>query len=358
VHAELLDRWRRVCEAVGLVERINTVTGPTVVVPRLRRAELGPPLALRVELLPGQVPADVEQLGHRIAPAFGARRLRCSPIESMIVLLELLPADPLSAVVPLELRTDHLITLGRDDSGADVLADPVSMPHAVVQGATRSGKSALLYAVLAQLARRPHTLVAGSDPAGVLWRPWAGRPGASLRVSGLGDVEQHAVMLDALTAQMDSRITQMPDDRDTSALGPDCPLIVCTLDEYAGLLRRAGAKTTLLGGRIRAAVARLLAEGHKAGIRMILVTQRADADVLGGFERSQCELRISFRADGDGTKMLHAGLAPAQLAEHASAPAGVALLTRPGSPTQRLRAPWLGGYAQYRDAVQRGGDSE
>ena len=40
----------------------------------------------------------------------------------------------------------------------------------VVQGVTRSSKSGWTYGALAQMAGRPELLIAGCDPAGLLWR--------------------------------------------------------------------------------------------------------------------------------------------------------------------------------------------
>ncbi len=72
-------------------------------------------------------------------------------------------------------------------------------------------------------------------------------------------------------------------------------------------------------------VARLLSESRKAGMRVLLVCQRADATVIGGFERGQASHAISFRVDADGQRMLHRDADPATVAAHAVADPGIGL---------------------------------
>ncbi|OLM28244.1 hypothetical protein Ae717Ps2_6731c [Pseudonocardia sp. Ae717_Ps2] len=61
-----------------------------------------------------------------------------------------------------------------------------------------------------------------------------------------------------------------------------------------------------IGKRIRALIGRLLAEGAKAGYRLVLIVQRAEAAIVGAFERAMCSLRISFRTDNRASvELLH-----------------------------------------------------
>lgn len=346
----ILGLWPRACEGAGLCHEVDTVSGATVTTPRIVDVTLGPPLILIVRLLPGHVPADAVEVAYRIGAAFGARTTRCTPHGPTHVRFEFRADDPLAAEIPLlEVPGTHL---GRSEDGDDLVDDWARMPHTVVQGVTRSGKSGWLYAQLAQLARRDHTVVAGSDPSGLLWRPWAAHRDPGLRVGGLASVEAHAALLERLIADMDRRIKLIPPDRDTVELGPSNPLLVVVLEEYPGLLRAADAADRKLGARVRAGVSRLLAEGHKAGVRVVIVAQRAESNVIGGFERAMCGLRLSFRVDNaDSLRLLHPGAAVDRLDEHMSAPAGVALLTGPGAGLVRIRGPWIGGYPAYTTAV-------
>jgi DNA segregation ATPase FtsK/SpoIIIE-like protein len=231
--------------------------------------------------------------------------------------------------------------------------DWTSAAHVVIQGATRSGKTTGLYSVLAQLAKTPDVEVTGCDPTGLLLGPWAARRGLVASSVGTANPAAHVATLEALTATMDARIAGIPSGRDTVAIGPRCPLLVVVLEEYPGLLRVLDADRQL-GKLARAAVARLLGEGAKAGLRVVLVAQRAEASIIGGYERGQASHALSFRVAGrDTVAMLHADAAADVVAAHATAPAGVALLFAPGTPLRRLRAPHVT-YAEYVAAVAEG----
>ncbi|MBJ7452925.1 MAG: hypothetical protein JHC71_12710, partial [Blastococcus sp.] len=245
------------------------------------------------------------------------------------------------------------LLLGRDEQGCDVTASPRDLPHLVVQGQTRSGKSAWCYALLAQLAPRPEVLLAGVDPTGLLLRPFAGSRHAQLQAVGLADPARVVAVLEHLVAELDRRVATIDPRADQVATGPSCPVIVVVLEEWPGVLRvldqldpKGAARTA------RAAVSRLLAEGHKAGLRVVLVCQRADAAVIGGAERANLGGRLSFRVDNaDAVRMLHPSAGPEVIAEHTAAPPGVALLELPDRPVARVRAPWIGGYGPYVDLV-------
>lgn len=355
-HAVEVDRlrwaWRCAAEGTGLSRRVDTPTGPTISVPVVERAEPGPPMRFIVRLLPGQLPADVVAAGGRIAPALGADRLRVRAHGHGRVLVELAHGDPLArALQPAEFPSGLAgLVFGRSEDGATIAADPATLPHTAVQGATTAGKSGLLRWLLVQLAARPDVHVIGSDPSGSLWRPWPASPD---RVSGLADPELHAAVLERAVAEMDRRLADLPADSDRVRTGPDLPLWFIVAEEWPGALRAADQASKDVGRRLRAAMSRLLAEGHKAGCRVVLLCQRADASILGGFERANLGLRISFRVEREGLRMFHAG--PDDVLErHLSAPAGVALLTGPGTALARLRVPWLE-YGAYCTTVRLAG---
>ena len=100
-------------------------------------------------------------------------------------------------------------------------------------------------------------------------------------------------------------------------------------------------------------IGRLLAEGAKAGYRLVLIVQRAEATIVGAFEREMCSLRVSFCTDNRASvELLHPG-APAEIADqHTVVRSGVALMSAPGDELTRFRAPYLGGYPAYVAAVR------
>lgn len=122
---------------------------------------------------------------------------------------------------------------------------------------------------------------------------------AEWQVSGLADLDAHEALLQRLVDEMDARIADLPADRDVLGVSEDLRLLVVVLKELAGLLRALDAAKTHdsdPGKRVRMLMGRLLAEGAKVGIRVIILVQRAEAGVVGAFERARCSLRISFRA--------------------------------------------------------------
>lgn len=349
----LIWAWRLACEGAGLCRSVDTPTGATVSTPKVTGVRLGRRPQLVVALQPGQLVGDVRAAAHRIAPALGGVALRVEPRGLVHVLVTVLDVDPLAAAVPLAGGVG--VHLGRDEGGDDLRLDPVELPHTICQGVTRSGKSVWTYGLLSQLAHRPDVLVAGCDPTGLLFRPFAGSRHAPWQSAGLADPGAHEKVLAGLVDEMDARIAALPADRDVLDVSPDRPLLVVVLEEYPGLLRVLDAAATRddkPGARVRALVSRLLAEGAKAGVRVVILAQRAEASVVGAFERAMCSLRISFRCDNRASvELLHPGAPPALADAHTTALPGVALVSRPGYELARVRAPYLGGYPQYVAAV-------
>ncbi|MEJ2860560.1 hypothetical protein [Actinomycetospora flava] len=346
--------WRHAAEGAGITRTVRVAAGQTVIVPPLVSVSAGAPLVLIVRLLPGQLPADVRAVADRLAPALGATCLRIAALSDGVhVRLELLDADPLDT--PFVLPPPHELPdgfLGIDEGGADLGIPWPRRTHAVVQGSTGSGKSWWLYGALSAHAGDPLVTVAGIDPSGLLWRPWTGLDGAELRVSGLaGDLTEHVAALEALCSRMDERLAVLPDDRDQLDPTTDLPLVVVVLEELPGFYAAADLVDRKLGQRVRGLVGRLLAEGRKVAYRVVIVCQRADAAIVGGAVRAQAQLRLSFRVEPDGFRMLH----PVDVVdpdEHEWAPSGVAVLSAPGLGTLRLRAGALP-YDQYVARVRR-----
>ncbi|MFR9803648.1 hypothetical protein ACL02T_15265 [Pseudonocardia sp. RS010] len=341
----LTDAWDRACRGAGLVRKVETVSGTTEVPPKVVMVDLTK-RTLSVRLEPGMTANDVRTLAPRIAPYLGAWGLRVEPIgNGDSVVVSLLASDPLGRG-PLAFVNGGPILIGASDDGERlVVDDPADIGHAVVVGSTGSGKSSFLYSLLSAYARYRRggypIRVDGIDPSGILLRPW---PNSVLGLACPDDVER---FLTAAVADMDDRTSRIPEDSDELPLNHDDPLRVVVIEEYPGLLRFLDSVDSKMGKRIRALVARLLSEGRKAGVRLVLVAQRADASLIGGFERAQCSFRLSYRSDPDAVKMLH-DADPAVIAEHSRALPGVGLLSVPGRSLVRLRTPWLpGGYADY-----------
>ncbi|RTL66806.1 MAG: hypothetical protein EKK42_15570 [Pseudonocardiaceae bacterium] len=352
--------WRAACEGSGVARTVQTVTGPTVSTPQVVSMVLGPPTVLVVRLLPGQVLADLRKAGPRMAPHLGAVALRWERRGHEHARCELLTVDPLTDPIGI-VDADPLapVRIARTEEGTDIRLGWDDWTHWCVQGATGSGKSSWLYSILgaaADRARAAHDLViAGVDPSGLLLRPFSrSEVHARWQVCGLSDLGRVDELLTWLVSEMDRRIEALPAEADAVVTGPDLPRVLCIFEEYPALLRAADTHDTKLGKRIRALVGRLLSESRKAGYSIVLVAQRAEATLVGGNERAQCESRLSFRCDGpESVKLLHPSVDPGLSDALIESPPGIGLLNLPGRPLSRVRAPWAGGYAAYVERVMR-----
>lgn len=257
------------------------------------------------------------------------------------------------------------IIVGRRKLGGDLAIDFADPTHIVGNGQSRSGKTVFAYNALAQVASLDHAVVGGLDPTGILLGPWAGHPCGEWRACGGIDLEAHVRALRLVVAEMDRRIetylgraTRL-DKLDV--FSTDLPLILVVLEEYPGELKQLrdcdAVQDRKRGGRlepaVRAAVGRLVAEGAKAGIRVVLLCQRADAEFIDGATRSNFGARISFRVDNaDAVRMLFETATPEQVEELTNLPQGLGAYSAPGTPLEFFKGDYLT-YASYCDVIER-----
>jgi hypothetical protein len=332
-------------------------------VPRVVAVRLGDSDRLLVEMMAGQVVEDFRAVGAGLAESLGVHRVNVRSRTHGYVFVELQRVDLLDTPValpgPLEMA-DHELLLGGLDDGRDLHVRLSQLAHVLVQGQTRSGKSRFLYGLFSQLADAADVLICGSDITALVLRPFEKTRHGLLMATGAGHIEEHADVLEDLVKIMDERIARIPDDVDVFECTATDPYMLTLIEELPGLLRRAAQVdaaaprgTAKLKDRITGAYGRLLAEGAKAGFRLIIVMQRADATIIGGYERGQCPLKISFSVDDlAAIRMLHPAASEDLVSLHVSALPGRALVSMPGLPVARLRSPEMGAYADFRGNVQ------
>lgn len=331
--------WTEAADGCGLARTVVVPAGVTVTAPRLGGVldgDHGRPTRLLVEMLPGQRARDYRERSIVLALALGCGRVSVTERGGRWLALALLPADPLAE--PYGLAAEEPAGfVGVDEDGRDVVLPWVSRGHTVIQGQTGGGKSTGVYGLMCPLAAQRDVLVAGVDPSGVLWRPWSDLPGAGWRASGLRDGLRDARrVLSELVDELDRRVELLPDDDDRITPSSACPLLVCVLEELPALYRAADLADRKIGAEVRGCVSRLVSEGRKLAVRLVLVAQRADAAVVDGAVRAQATVRISYAGDADALAMLHPrGVVDPD--DHAVAPPGVAVLTSPSTGTIRLR---------------------
>ncbi|HUW81056.1 MAG TPA: DNA translocase FtsK 4TM domain-containing protein [Acidocella sp.] len=220
------------------------------------------------------------------------------------------------------------IALGKDISGAPIIADLARMPHLLIAGTTGSGKSVGVNAMIMSLLFRlspeqcrlilidpkmlelsvydgiPHLMTpVVTEPAKAVaalkWvvremeRRYRSMSQLSVRnIAGYNDRVNEArargeVVTRRVQTGFDSETGKPVFEDQPLALEP-LPLIVVFIDEMADLMMVAGKE-------IEIAVQRLAQMARAAGIHVIMATQRPSVDVITGTIKANFPTRISFQ---------------------------------------------------------------
>ena len=177
-----------------------------------------------------------------------------------------------------------------------VWLDIAKAPHALVAGATGSGKSVFLNTLLATAttARTPLELnVALIDPKRVELRRYANLPHVFAHATEKPEAYR---VLSRIADTMDQRYEWMERDGHKDAAGRYYRVLV-VIDEFADLVIPHN-KTTAekqLSEDLNAVIARLVALGRAAGIHVVLATQTPRANVITGLIKGNVPMRIAFR---------------------------------------------------------------
>ncbi|MGQ9501805.1 MAG: DNA translocase FtsK, partial [Anaerolineae bacterium] len=190
------------------------------------------------------------------------------------------------------------IALGRDVSGQAVVADLAAMPHLLIAGATGSGKSVCINAIIATflLTHTPETLrLIMVDPKMVELIHYNGIPHLLAPVV----VELGRVMgvLNWAIKEMDQRykIFSQLGVRNLVAYNElmvskgqrPIPYIVIIVDELADVMMTSPDE-------VERAITRLAQMARATGIHLIIATQRPSVDVVTGLIKANFPARIAF----------------------------------------------------------------
>jgi S-DNA-T family DNA segregation ATPase FtsK/SpoIIIE len=210
------------------------------------------------------------------------------------------------------------LALGKDIAGNPVVADLARMPHLLVAGTTGSGKSVAINAMILSLlykAEPKNVRFILIDPKMLELSVYQDIP--HLLAPVVTDMKQAANALQWCVAEMDRRYKLMSwlgvrnlsgynhkvadaekhgrvlEDPATIESGSPqplqaMPLIVVVIDELADLMMVAGKKVEEL-------IARLAQKARAAGIHLILATQRPSVDVITGLIKANIPTRIAFQ---------------------------------------------------------------
>lgn len=195
-------------------------------------------------------------------------------------------------------RSNLRLGLGRGVSGEPVVTDLARMPHLLIAGATGTGKSVCLNAIVASLLFQngPEQLrLILIDPKRVELTRFNGLP--HLLSPALTDVESVIRSLRWLLQEMDRRYKQFAHvgardlrsyNRKAEQRGePTEPYIVVVVDELAELMLVAADEVERI-------ICRLAQMARATGIHLVIATQRPSVDVVTGLIKANFPARISF----------------------------------------------------------------
>jgi S-DNA-T family DNA segregation ATPase FtsK/SpoIIIE len=217
------------------------------------------------------------------------------------------------------------LALGKDISGQAVVADLAKMPHLLVAGTTGSGKSVGINAMLLSMlykATPQEVRMILIDPKMLELNAYEGIP--HLIAPVVTDMKEAANALRWCVAEMERRYKLMASlgvrnitgynrkvsdaieagtpikdplfDKSRLLLFPDLvpddletlPYIVVVVDEFADMMMVVGKKVEEL-------IARLAQKARACGIHLLLATQRPSVDVITGLIKSNIPTRIAFQ---------------------------------------------------------------
>jgi S-DNA-T family DNA segregation ATPase FtsK/SpoIIIE len=227
-------------------------------------------------------------------------------------------AEILGSQVYNEAKSMLTMGLGKDIIGNPIVADLAKMPHVLVAGTTGSGKSVGINAMILSLlykaeARDVRLLMI--DPKMLEMSIYEGIP--HLLCPVVTDMKQAANGLNWCVAEMERRYkllskmgvrnlasynTKMDEAKargeligNPFSLTPESPEplerlphIVVVIDELADLMM-------VVGKKIEELIARLAQKARAAGIHLILATQRPSVDVITGLIKANIPTRIAFQ---------------------------------------------------------------
>jgi S-DNA-T family DNA segregation ATPase FtsK/SpoIIIE len=191
-------------------------------------------------------------------------------------------------------KNNLFIALGKDVSGTSWLYDLTKMPHLLVAGATNSGKSVCLNAIIVSLLyqNNPDELrFIMVDPKRVELPVYNGIP--HLLTPVITEVSKTINSLKWCLNEMDRRydILNKAGKKNIQSYNQSTkeklPFIVYIIDELADFMMTAGKD-------MEAAIIRLAQMSRAIGIHLILATQRPSVDVITGLIKANIPTRIAF----------------------------------------------------------------
>jgi len=278
----------------------NVSLGPSVT-----KYELHPAVGVKV--------SKVVNLADDLALALAAKDLRIeAPIPGKSLIGIEVPNKQISTVSfrdiveaqPAHPKKPLQVPLGRDVSGNLVMADLAKMPHLLIAGSTGSGKSVAINVMITGLlmnTKPDQVKFMLIDPKKVELGVYNGVP--HLLTPVVTEPKKAARALHKVVAEMERRYELFADSKQRNMQGyndyiqeqnqadgqnrPTLPYIVVIVDELADLMM-------VTSSEVEDAIIRLGQMARAAGIHMILATQRPSVDVITGLIKANVPSRMAF----------------------------------------------------------------
>lgn len=213
------------------------------------------------------------------------------------------------------------LAMGKDIAGAPVVADLAKMPHVLVAGTTGSGKSVAINTMILSLlykATPEQVRLIMIDPKMLELSVYEGIPHLLTPVVtdmkeasnalrwAVGEMERRYKLMSKMGVRNLAGFNQLINDAKErgesikdplfQSIDPDAdfpvlntlPSIVIVIDELADMMM-------IVGKKVEELIARLAQKARAAGIHLVLATQRPSVDVLTGLIKANVPTRISFQ---------------------------------------------------------------
>lgn len=261
----------------------------------------------KIQMGEGERMAKIAKLEDDIALALSAKSVRIYRIPGSSNLGIEVPNHErrnvyLGDVVPFAKGGPLEFAVGRDSEGKPVVADLAKMPHLLIAGTTGSGKSVMINSLIMSMLMRttPEQLrLILVDPKRVEFSFYEGLP--HLYVPVVTEPKQAASALQWAVSEMERRLKvfQKAGVRNIGGYNKKVaageldgdpepmPFLVVVIDELADLMMVSGKE-------VEASIVRIAQLARAAGIHLVLATQRPTADVVTGLIKSNVESRIAL----------------------------------------------------------------
>ena len=295
--ADVATKLQKTLYSFGVQAKVENVT----VGPAITRYELKPAEGVRV--------SKIANLADDIALNLAAETIRIeAPIpgkqavgievpnqeKEMVHLREVLESDEFA-----DSKSKMSVALGKDVAGKVIIADMAKMPHTLIAGSTGSGKSVCINTIITSIiykAKPSEVKLVMVDPKVVELSVYNGIP--HLLIPVVTDPKKAAGALAWAVQEMDNRYNLFAqkgvrDLKGYNALvekeegAGKLPQILIIIDELADLMMVAAKD-------VEDSICRLAQKARAAGMHLIIATQRPSVDVITGIIKANIPSRIAF----------------------------------------------------------------